>query len=200
MRPHEIFAPELELIQDDLIRELVAEVLQALETANGYFYKAPASSSNKWHPSCCNVKSGLLRHVKRAVGVGVHLSVAYGFSQKEKDVVVAALLLHDIWKNDFKKHASRAGQYVLDIISKKAEKYSAIGVESLAMIVKGIRLHMGLWTESSFKKPIKEYELIELVIYTADYISSRADIGMLRQDTCDLPQEFPGEDLEKGVA
>ena len=199
MKPHEVFLPELGLIQDDLIRELVTEVLQALELANGYFYKAPASRSSKFHPPCCNVQSGLLRHVKRAVNIGLHLCTAYGMSQREKDVVTAALLLHDIWKNDFRKHASRAGSYLFEFINKNADKYGPIGVDTLAGIVRAIRHHMGLWAEPEFKKPINQYDMIELVVYTADYISSRNEIGM-PEDGCDLPNEFPGEDLVKGAA
>ena len=103
MQPHEIFLPELASIQNDRISELVMEILKNLETANLYFYKAPASSSKKYHPDCCNVQSGLLRHVKRAVQLGEHLCTAYGFCQRDHDIVVAALLLHDIWKKRFQK-------------------------------------------------------------------------------------------------
>jgi hypothetical protein len=120
-------------------------------------------------------------------------------SQRDKDVVIAALLLHDIWKNDFKKHSSRAGQYLLDFIGKNADRYGPVGVDTLAAIVRAIRHHMGLWAEPEFKKPITDYDLIELVVYTADYISSRNEIGM-PADECDLPSEFPGEDLVKGAA
>ena len=58
---------------------------------------------------------------------------------------------------------------------------------------------MGLWSESKLKKPIADYDLVELVVYTADYLSSRRDIGM-QQDGCDLPTDFPGEDLIKSAA
>lgn len=198
MKPHEVFLPELNVISDKGIRELVTDVLQKLEVANVYFYKAPASRSKVHHPPCCNVQSGLVRHVKRAVHIGRHLCRAYGVSPREEDIIIAALLLHDIWKNDFKKHASRAGQYILDIIAQNHEKYGPIGTEALAQIIKAIRYHMGLWTEPDIKKPIAEYTLIELIVYTADYISSRNEIAIPIQDECDLTIEFPGEDLVKG--
>jgi HD superfamily phosphohydrolase YqeK len=189
MELHEVFLEELETIADPRIKELATDVLKSLEQANRFFYRAPASSSNRFHPPCCNVTSGLLRHVKRAVGLGHHLCTAYGLHQRERDIITAALLLHDIWKNDFNKHASRAGDYILEIIYKHPDRYSPVGVTALSEIVKAIRHHMGLWTEPEFKKPIPEYSLVELVVYTADYISSRSDVAM-KQDACDLPKEI----------
>jgi HD superfamily phosphohydrolase YqeK len=190
MKPHEIFTDELESISDPKARELVRDVLVNLETANLYFYKAPASRSRSFHPPCCNVQSGLLRHVKRAVSIGHHLCTAYGMSQRERDIVTAALILHDIWKNDFQRHASRAGDYVFEIIINNTDKYASIGAEFMAEIIRAIRLHMGRWAEPELRKPIPDYSLVELVVYTADYISSRNDIGMPQQDTCDLPIEI----------
>lgn len=195
----DVFADELRGFSDVRIKELVEDVLRALELANGYFMVAPASDSKKYHPACCNVRCGLLRHVKRAVGIGTHLCTAYGMSRRDTDVVVAALILHDIWKNDFRSHASRAGDFVMQVIGRNQAKYASIGADTLVQIVKAIRYHMGLWTEPAFKKPISDYNLIELVVYTADYLSSRPDIGM-GQATCALPTDFPGEDLIKGAA
>ena len=199
MKPIEVFQEEIATISDPRIQDLVTDVLQKLVQANMYFYKAPASSSKQHHPACCNVKSGLLRHVKRAVGIGHHLCTAYGLPQRDRDVVTAALILHDIWKNDFQRHSSRAAAYVMETIGQNADKYGPIGALALADIVRAIRRHMGLWTEVGFRVPISEYSLVELVVYTADYISSRSDIGMVKQDSCALPEDFPGEDLVKAA-
>ena len=199
MKPHEFFLPEIGQIQNQQIQNLVLDVLKDLEKANLYFYKAPASRTGKWHPSCCNVQSGLLRHVKRALCIGKHLCGAYGLSTRSTDIVIAALILHDVWKNDFKKHASRACEYITEIIYNNVDRYGQAGATTLAEIIKAIKFHMGLWTEPAFKKPISEYSLIELVVYTADNISSRSDI-IMAEDTCELPTEFPGEDFIKGAA
>ena len=199
MELHNIFDEELGQIANKNVKRLVTEILQNLETANVYFYKAPASSTKKHHPPCCNVEGGLLRHVKRAVNIGQHLCVAYGLTRRDTDVVISALILHDIWKNDFNRHSSRAANYILNHVSENFESYNDGVFCDMAMdIVTAIRLHMGLWAEPTHKKPIRLYNLMELIVYTADYLSSREDISLPYHDECSLPSDFPGEDLIKG--
>lgn len=184
----DIFKNEIDLIQDERIKEIVQAVIDTALVDYPVFFKAQASSSSKYHPACCNVKGGIIRHVKRAVDIGGNLCRAWGLPKAESDVVIAALILHDIRKDSYKKHASLGGQMVLDVFAKKPLEFQRKNrdlPERIVDIVRCIRLHMGLWTEKEIKIPIGSYSLPELATYTADYLASRKNIE-LPEDSFDL--------------
>jgi hypothetical protein len=195
MELKKIYEPEIAMIKNSVIQELVRRVLDRIALSNPYFFKAAASSSGKYHPPCCNVRGGLARHVKRAVMLGVHFSRAWGFTSRQKDVVVAALILHDIWKNDMRNHAIRAGQEVIDAISADQGCFCQGAMGDLYKIMSCIRHHMGLWTQERIKKPMADYTPEELAVYFADYLSSRPEI---RTGLDRFPLE-DYDDLEKRV-
>lgn len=182
-----IFIDYIAQIQNVGIQELVALVMDRIGVGNKYFFNAPASSSRKHHPTCSNVTpGGLVRHVFRAIEIGKHICRALDFSDIERDIVIASLIMHDIWKNDFKHHASRAGREIMETIGANPHLFKTVSVDVLAQIVKCVQLHMGPWTENGVKKkPMQEYALTELAVYLSDYISSRQDIATT-QDACSL--------------
>lgn len=48
--------------------------------------------------------------------------------------------------------------------------------EKFIKISNCIKNHMGLWTPASIKKEIQYYTLLELIVYTADYIATTKDL------------------------
>ena len=191
-----VFKDEIDLIKDQRIRELVQDVLDRVLDERPEFFKTQASSSGRYHPSCCNVKGGIIRHVKRAVDIGFHISTAWGLSKSDRDIVIAALILHDIRKDSYKHHASLGGKLVLEVfagrdltVQREDRAFSRIVID----IVRCIRHHMGLWTENRIRMPVENYSLKELATSTADYLASRKNIE-LPEDSFDL-ESF--EDLKK---
>jgi HD superfamily phosphohydrolase YqeK len=162
-----MFTDEISLIRDIAVIDLVRG---ALEMAPPAFFTAPASSTGRYHPACSNAHGGLVVHTQRAVYLGVRICHAWGV--EERDVVIAALILHDIAKTvNYKDHPLIA------------EKYIPEGAHRAA-IVECIKHHMGLWTPENVRKPIREYTLPELAVYTADYLSSRKHITTPKDTLC----------------
>lgn len=182
----EIFADYLDEIKNSGIRELVVLTMDHIGISNPYFFSAPASSSGKYHPQCSNVRpGGLVRHVFRAIELGKHLARGMAFSQTEIDIVVAALIMHDIWKNDYRRHASRAGEEIMKTIQDNPHLFESASFDILVKIVQCVRMHMGPWSEKKIRKDMQDYSQLELIVYLADYISSRPDI-LTSQDDCSL--------------
>ena len=173
------FKDELELIKDD---ELRIWTLETLNKAPDYFWVAQSSSSGRFHPKCTIKEGGLITNIKRAVFIANHLCMRQGLKGLERDIVISATILHDIakvpgvsvmkkynmtvTKEDFTNHPINAKNY---LSNKNVQK-------KMKIVYQCIKHPMGLWSPEKTKKPIKEYSLLELAVYTADYLSSRKDI------------------------
>lgn len=148
----------------------------SLNNTPDYFYKGWASSTGKYHPACTCKDGGLVVHVKRAVYITNRLCGGWGLEGLDKDIVLAATILHDIAKvgqgsgpyADYVNHPINAINYLDQTVDIPAEVYTKV--------YDCIRFHMGLWTPESIKKPIKDYTLLELIVYTADYMATTKDL------------------------
>ena len=89
------FSDELASLTPD-IRGFVVDAFQ--QYCPDHFWEIPASTSGKYHPQIVLGEGGLVRHVKLAIWWGRELCKANPEPINENQVV-AALLLHDIWKN-----------------------------------------------------------------------------------------------------
>lgn len=182
----EVFREEIGKIKSESIRRLVETTLDELLSFNGKtFFKAQASKTGKHHPPCCNVPGGLIRHTKRAAAIADHLATAMAFTDHQRDIVLASVILHDIRKDDYRKHAESAVVFLANVLGKHPDLLEAVGSEFILKISGCIGHHMGPWTHPSIKKPMTQYSLEELVTYASDYISSCKDVMMI-QDDCDL--------------
>jgi HD superfamily phosphohydrolase YqeK len=185
MDKYKVLENELNLIKDEKIREWTKATL---DNAPDYFFIAQASSTGKYHPQCTCKKGGLITHVKRATYIANRLCDGYGITSIDRDIVLSAIILHDIAKTpsndprytyaDYENHPINAEKY---FASKELLKYSedlddTFAEERFLKILHCIKFHMGLWTPASIKKPLKEYSLLELVVYTADYIATTKDL------------------------
>jgi hypothetical protein len=66
----EKFEQEIELIKNPAIKNIAK---QGVDLLPDYFFKVPASSTGKYHPSFALGEGGLYRHVRAAVGIAVEL-------------------------------------------------------------------------------------------------------------------------------
>lgn len=141
-----------------------------------------ASSTGKYHPQCTCKKGGLIVHVKRATYIAERLCGGYGIAGLGRDIVLSAIILHDIAKvpspkenpkityADYENHPINAEKYFVN------KEIIILGADVLVNIKNCIRYHMGLWTPVSIRKPINEYSNLELCVYTADYMAATKDL------------------------
>jgi hypothetical protein len=181
---------EFGLIHDEFIRKMVSEILLY---APKYFWVVPASSTGKYHPKYVLGKGGLIRHVKATIKIAQELfrMEDYSFYNKEKDMIIGALILHDMFKHgtydsgytvsehpiliaDFirETYCTRTGNILRkDDMDEWLERSTT--AETMARLVER---HMGQWnTDYKTKKEIlpKPETEMEKFVHLCDYLASR---------------------------
>ena len=173
MKKSEVFAEEMALIKNEKLKNVVADFFDYV--VPDYFFKIPASSSGKHHPRFASGEGGLVRHTKMVVAVAITLAYLGGCkSGPDTDIIVAACLLHDTFKNG---HVD-AGRSITShpVIAKdEFEKYTT-GKESIyyerGAICRAIQSHMGRWYD------IEPESGIQKIVHVADFIASRKFFDM----------------------
>lgn len=159
---NEVLAPlleEVELIQDYGTKLFVKSILLK---APKLFWTGPASATGKWHPPDERGVGGNVLHTKRVVRVVRLLAEAQERSPYQVDQLVAAAILHDIFKNvewqDGSIHSDKMHPYRLDSFvewaRKEDEKFSTESTPTtllieevmLEPILRLVRCHMGKWS------------------------------------------------------
>ena len=183
-KAEKVFKEELALIKSEHIKKFVIDCFDNL-TPNYFWYEA-ASSSGKHHPKLVNKKHGLIIHVKLCVWWG--RKIAESFYRTEQDVIIAALLLHDLQKfgqemsihdgkptlaNYTSAHGPMLAMQMEQLCKKRDYLY---GHGYVRVIIAAVALHMGRWTDESLGfKWDKEYgdNNNVKVVQLADYCASR---------------------------
>lgn len=178
MNKKEYFKDELEFINNKRIKKS-AEAL--IELIPDYFFKVPASSTGKYHPSFSNGDGGLLRHTKVATRIGKEiLSLEYTnnlFTEDEKDLLITGIMLHDTQKlGNPEERYTRFDHPLLaaDFIEQNKDK-TELTKEEISLIKRVISSHMGQWNKSYYSKielpkPNDKYEFF---VHMCDYLSSK---------------------------
>lgn len=174
----ELLKQELEYIKNDRIRKS-AEIL--VELVPDYFFKVPASSTGKYHPSFSQGDGGLLRHTKVATRIGKEiLSLEYTnnlFTEDEKDLLILGIMLHDTQKLGKEEEKYTRFDHPLlaaDFIEQNKEK-TELTKEEVELLKRVISSHMGQWNKSYYSKvelpkPSDKYEFF---VHMFDYLSSK---------------------------
>ncbi|MCK4818601.1 HD domain-containing protein [bacterium] len=143
------------------------------------FWSAPTSSSGRYHPPESNIEpAGLLAHIVKALEVADGLFSYYGVkSEIDKDIVNAALLLHDSykggptekWSSMDPAHGKFAKQFFKDI---ELDEY----IKSI--ILDCIETHMSRWARP-LKSSMAGYTPTKLqrIVSLSDFIASRKKIS-----------------------
>lgn len=172
-----VFSKELNWIKSEKIREFVADELERLPD---YFFEVAASSTGKYHPTYALGEGGLVRHTKAAVAIAKDLLglEMYGrYSAEDKDIILAALILHDGMK-----HGTAGGKYTVathptemaDFI--QADCAKRLGQETCDKLYSAIAAHMGQFnTDYKTKKEIlpKPQTAMQKFVHQCDYLASR---------------------------
>lgn len=169
---------ELKKIKDTELRTFVKGCLM---NAPEYFYTMPASTTGKFHPAYCLGEGGLVRHVKATVRLAEDLFRLEQYENVDRDLVFAALILHDIVKKDPVKnetsflHPFLGASFVIQegIFADTKLFDKVMGIARL------IQCHMGQWTTSHHEPDVvlpKPQEIDEHLVHLCDYLASRKDI------------------------
>lgn len=174
------FKNELSFIKNNAIREIVEYDLDRLPK---YFWMIPASSSGKYHPKYVQGYGGLVRHTKAAVKIAVELFPLYEFSDEAKDLIVAALILHDGMKRgaDYSDYTVHEHPELMA----KMVSFEWKSIEMYRMLIaRLIHSHMGQWNTSKYSNivlPVPKAPT-EKFVHMCDYLASRKCIEVVLDD------------------
>ena len=153
---------------------------KALLKAQPEFWRAPSSSTGRFHPADEINYGGLLVHSIRVALVGRMLSEYFGFDRPDR--MMAALLIHDIQKGGIPwRHTSKPGGapdsgYVADHGPVAAEWLKGFKDEcgfDCEAIIDDVGIHMAQWNQP---RPTPPQTLEEQIVSYADYLASRDEI------------------------
>jgi hypothetical protein len=122
-----VFKKELELLQDQDIREFVVNAFG--ELCPQYFWYIPASVRGH-HPPICRTRGGLVHHTKLAVGFADGFIDMWDIiAMLQRDQIIAGVMLHDMMKrgltddelDTFEDHrqAKHMGRWTLDVTAEE---------------------------------------------------------------------------------
>lgn len=147
-----------------------------------YFFVVAASSTAKYHSKTCLGKGGLVRHTQAAAIIAEDLFRVGQFShftERERDLVIVAILLHDGFKHGNPKQKYTVTEHPLiaaEWLKTEPSLQNIIPQEDVELISSLISTHMGRWNRDAKTKeevlPVPETELQKFV-HLADYMASR---------------------------
>lgn len=179
MNKIDYFNKEYTYIKDDKIREDLKQLVSKLPD---YFFEVPASSSGKYHPAFAVGNQGLLKHTKVAVRIAYELLENPGinnFTNREKDLIIVATLLHDGIKSGVPQEKYTRFDHPL-LAANFVKENSTLPKEDIDLIEEMISTHMGIWTtdyngNDVLPKPKNKYQRF---VHMCDYIASRKFINI----------------------
>jgi len=170
-----VFSEELKLIKNFPIKKFVIECLD--EAPDYIFTNCPSSSTGKYHSIDEFTKKGNILHTKRVVSNCNVMARAFDLKGKDKDLVIAAAILHDMVKQGFEQtghtvynHAELAAQLVKEVYKTTKSKIKNKDYETIRGCV---FFHNGIWTPKPNNIPITEFTSQELCVHMADYSATK---------------------------
>ena len=162
-------------IENNEIRKLVDDYIDSIDDSP--FWIQPGSPSGRYHPPENNLECGLIIHCVKAFYVAEGLFKFYGVEYAlDKDVVRAAVLLHDtmkgfpLWKHTVPDHGTIAASHLGTIPTELPENV----VEDIKAC---IRTHMSRWSPWKVLAEATTPTKLQRITQMADYIASRKDIS-----------------------
>lgn len=170
-----VFKEELNKIKNDDIRTIVRNYLEM--DVPKYFWEVPASSTGKYHPSFDQGLEGLVRHTSMTVAVALEMSRLYSFSEKDMDIILAACIIHDTFKNGYVDNNKTVFSHP-DIAAAEFYRSASVYLDAhdevsdaakfaISEICRAVASHMGQWGR------IKPVTAIDNFVAECDFIASR---------------------------
>ena len=174
----------LDLIEDDFLKKITLAFLK--EKVPKYFFKIPASSTGKYHPSFDAGEQGTIRHTNVGLEVAKELLRLNEFKKVNHYSAYVAIVLHDAFKNGYDDsghtvlaHPEIASiefkNFAMDYIDDNYEEYekysSSFEIPNYRSLINeiayAIKTHMGDWGNEAPETPL------ERLVFLSDYIASR---------------------------
>lgn len=169
----DVFEDIINQINDGNIKRFTIQVINSLDSE---FFKLKTSTTGKHHPPECNVEGGIIKHIQRVCYFAHLLIDSHRFDSLniKGDIILSACLLHDIGKKseyvnyqDYLDHPIRSFNI--------AERFCKhLDPKIWKILGNCILFHMGNYGPKKLQK--SQYNLLELIVYTADYFASRKEI------------------------
>jgi hypothetical protein len=169
---HDHFSYELSFIKDENIKNWT---IKAIDSLPDYIFTIAASTTGKHHPSFSLGNGGLKRHIQVATRFAIRLFTILDFTDEEKDMIIASLLLHDGGKCGIDKQCPFTRHDHPLLICDHLRKQEFFNDISCAEeICKNIESHMGQWVKARNSKivlPLPETKMQNFV-HMCDYLSA----------------------------
>ena len=179
MKKTDIFKKEINYVKDASRRKDLKTLISLLPD---YFFEIPASSTGKYHPSFALGEGGLVRHTKVAVRIAYELlqnnTVGMKFTDKDKDLIIMALTLHDGLKSGTEHSKYTKFDHPLlvsKMIMENTDKLS-LDIDDIRKMCSMIESHMGEWTYDSYQKKEvlpKPKTAEQRFVHMCDFLASR---------------------------
>lgn len=178
------FAREIGYIKDSNLKEDANTLVGLLPD---YFFEVDASSTGKYHPKYAAGSMGLARHVKAAVKMAVELLdnpiIGKPYSERDRDLIIIALLIHDGLKYG-KVKTDKYTKFdhpilISDYVKENKEKLK-MNEDDMLKICAMVESHMGPWNVSNYSDvllPVPKAPM-EKFVHMCDYLASRRFINL----------------------
>ena len=170
----EAFETELNRIFDKKVREFTKLCLIA---APDYFFEdCPSSSTGKFHPLDELGHDGVLIHTKKVFTMAYEMVKGLA-CERNRDIVLAAALIHDLRKQGYEKGGhtdmQRHCAYAAELVDEVQEATQLLQGDQHQMLRACVGYHLGPWSYEPWKKPLSEYTPEELTVYLSDFTVSK---------------------------
>ena len=174
------FEKEITYIKDKNNKKDIEYLIDLLPD---YFFKIPASSTGKYHPKFASTEHGLVKHTKVAVRIAYDLfEVNDLFTDKEKDLIIMALIMHDGLKKGIPEEEYTRFDHPL-LVSKLIMEHSKelkMDIDDLRLLCRMIESHMGKWNTNKYSKVVLPLpnDKYERFVHMCDYLASRSYLNV----------------------
>lgn len=170
----EVFSKELSYIKNEDVRKSLEMMLSYIPD---YFMIIPAASTGKYHPSYAQGEGGLIRHTKAAVRMAVELYGIYKFNEREKDLMIMALVLHDSVKKGVEESKYTLFDHPLvacEFLKSHSGELS-LTKDDIEFVCECISSHMGRFNTSEYSEVILPLPKTpqQKFVHMCDYLASR---------------------------
>ena len=179
MKKYEVFKKEMYYVKDSNRRKDLRILITSLPT---YFFEIPASSTGKYHPSFALGDGGLVRHTKVAVRIAHELlennTIGMKFTDKDKDLIIMALVLHDGLKcgKEHDKYTKFDHPLLISKHIMEQKNKLSLDIDDIRKLCSMIESHMGEWTYDSYQKKEvlpKPRTAEQRFVHMCDFLASR---------------------------
>lgn len=188
MRKLELLKKEINYVKDVSLRKDLKVLIGVLPN---YFFEIPAASTGKYHPSFAQGEGGLIRHTKVAVRIAYELltnnTVGAKFTDRDKDLIIMALILHDGVKSGMEHSKYTKFDHPLLVSKLIMENMSKLSMEvdDIRKMCSMIESHMGEWNFDTYQQKEvlpKPKTAEQRFVHMCDYLASRKFLDVKFED------------------